>query len=287
MGTVIEVQYKGKDFTIERKIKNEFNRLYKKFSPEKKESIVYKINHRQKNKIKIDTETLYLIKKAKVFSSATGGLFDISIRPVLEAWGFGVSKSNSKIPSKSTLAKFLSFVGSKKIKIVDRYLILPEGLKIDLGGIVKGYGVDRASKIFIINNVQNFLINSGGDLIARGKNPEGKNWKIGIQDPRDSGLIKILSISNKSIATSGDYQRFFIKQGKRYHHIISPFSGKPFRKWISMTVVTRSCLEADILSTAFFGMGLKEIKKFIEKYNKKLKFYAINKNKKIFTNEEV
>jgi thiamine biosynthesis lipoprotein len=284
MDTIIEIKYKGDNRELENKIKNEFNRIYNKFSPSVKTGVLYKINHRRKDKIIIDNETKYLIEKSNYFSNLSKGIFDITIKPIIDLWGFENTDKHYTIPNKNILKRKLEFVNYKKILIKNNLLYLPKNFEIDLGGIAKGYAVDKVSKIFQQYNINDFLINAGGDLIAKGKNPDGEEWKIGIQNPRGAGIIKIIEIEKKAVATSGDYQRYFIKNGIRYHHIISPFSGQPFRKWISMTIIANTCMEADSLATVFFGMDIKTIKKTIKKYPYYIRYYAVNSENKTYTN---
>ncbi len=283
MDTVVEIKYKGKLPVVEKRIKSEFGRIYKKFSPSVKTSIVSLIN-KSGGKIKIDKETAYLIKKSIIFSKKSRGVFDITIKPVIDLWGF--EKEEKKVPAKDELEKALKFVSYEKIKLSDGFLEIPEGFEIDLGGIAKGYAVDRCAEIFMKSGVKDFLINAGGDLIVRGVNDKGKRWVVGIQNPRGGGIIKVFSVKNRAVATSGDYQRYFIKDGIRYCHILSPFTGYPFRYWISMTVIAEDCTTADALSTAFFGMDYKEIEEFLKlnREYKNIKFYGVDSKMKVFTN---
>ncbi len=282
MDTVVEVKYRGKNKSIENKIEKEFNRIYRKYSPSFKTSIISKLNS-SNGPMKLDKETLFLIKKSIYFNKVSKGVFDITIKPLIDIWGF--EKGEKRVPAPETISRALKFVSSIKIKIKDDGVYLPEGFKIDLGGIAKGYAVDRAAEIFLKSGVKNFLVNAGGDLVARGVNDKGKNWVIGIQNPRGNGIVKIFSVKNKAVATSGDYQRYFISDGVRYCHILSPFTGYPFRYWISMTVIAEDCTTADALSTAFFGMERKDILKFVENNESlKIRFFAINPKLEIFTN---
>ncbi len=282
MDTVVEVKYEGKNKSIENKIEKEFNRIYKKYSPSFETSIVSKINNSNVG-VRLDKETLFLIKKSIYFNKISKGVFDITIRPLIVIWGF--EKAEKKVPSPESILKTLKFVSSTKIKIKDDIIYLPEDFKIDLGGIAKGYAVDIAAKIFLKSGVKNFLINAGGDLVAKGINDRGESWIIGIQNPRGDGIIKTFSVKNRAVATSGDYQRYFISNGVRYCHILSPFTGYPFRYWISMTVIADDCTTADALSTAFFGMKRKDILEFVENNEKlKIKFFAIDPKLEVFTN---
>ena len=284
MDTIVEIKYKGDNQKLENKIKKEFERIYNKFSPSVKTGVLYKINHKIKDKIIIDNETKYLIEKSDYFSNLSNGIFDITIKPVIDLWGFENTDKHYSIPKDNELKEKLKLVNYKRISVKNNYLYIPENYKIDLGGIAKGYAVDKVSKIFKEYDINDFLINAGGDLMAKGRNPDGEKWKIGIQNPREAGIIKIIEINNKAVATSGDYQRYFIKNGIRYHHIISPRTGMPFRKWISMTIIANKCIESDTLATMFFGMDIRTIKKIIGHYPTPVKYYAISSEKKIYTN---
>jgi thiamine biosynthesis lipoprotein len=139
-----------------------------------------------------------------------------------------------------------------KIQIKNNKIVLPEQMKLDWGGIAKGYGVDLASQALIDMNIQKGFINAGGDIFCWGQNPDNNDWKIGIEHPRKSGFLGILSLTEMGAATSGDYQRFFIENGVRYHHIFDPSTGYPAKGRQSVTVIGPEVLFCDALSTALF-----------------------------------
>jgi len=130
-----------------------------------------------------------------------------------------------------------------------------KGMRIDLGGIAKGYAVDRAFELLTSRGYRNMIVNAGGDIRVSGRKTSGP-WVIGLQDPRDrSRIMATIEASEISVATSGDYERYFVKEGKRYHHLLNPFTGFPARQCRSVTILTEDALSADGLATAVFVMG--------------------------------
>jgi thiamine biosynthesis lipoprotein len=191
-----------------------------------------------------------LFHKAFEIYRFSGGCFDISIAPLSRIWGF-INK-DYHIPDKKELMISLSFVGMNKINIAEGRIVLKPGMSLDWGGIAKGYGVDKASQTARKKGILKGFINSGGDLFCWGKNPDNRPWQIGINHPRKSGYLGILSLSNNAAATTGDYQRFFIKNGIRYHHVFDPKTGFPAQGKQSVTVIGPEALICDALSTALF-----------------------------------
>lgn len=196
------------------------------------------------------TDVEYLIKESLNIHEKTGGCFDITVAPLKEAWGF--MSGDYRIPSKEEINKLMKRIGMGKIQIEKDELFIPPQVELDWGAIAKGYGVDLASDALIKMHIKKGFINAGGDIFCWGKNPEGNDWKIGIQHPRKKGFLGILSSSDMGAATSGDYQRFFIENGIRYHHIFNPFTGYPARGKQSVTVIGPKVLLCDALSTAVF-----------------------------------
>lgn len=151
-----------------------------------------------------------------------------------------------------------------KIKEDNGALVLLPGMKLDWGGIAKGCAIDLASRALIEMGISRGFINAGGDLYCWGKNPDGQDWNIGIQHPRSKGYLGILSITQLGAATTGDYQRFFIKDGARYHHVFDPRTGYPASGKQSVTVCGPETLLCDALSTALFVSKNPEI--IMDKY---------------------
>ncbi len=190
------------------------------------------------------------------------GSFDITVAPLSRLWGF-LSKSYL-VPEQDQIESILEHTGMEKIKKENGTLILLPGMKLDWGAIAKGYAIDLASRSLIDMGISNGFINAGGDLYCWGKNPDNQDWNIGIKHPRENGYLGILSISNLGAATTGDYQRFFMKEGVRFHHVFNPATGYPARGKQSVTVYGPETLICDALSTALFVSRQPET--ILEKY---------------------
>lgn len=217
--------------------------------------------------VKVSPETFKIVKLSKLYGKKTGGVFNITVEPLVSLWSFGGRKH---IPNQQELNKILPLINLNWVQLDKKnqtVKLAKKGMGLDLGGVGKGYAADRAITILKRYGIRNALVTTGSTTRVLGKKPDGKPWQVGIQHPRKEGeIIGILSLENQSVSTSGDYQQYFIKNGQRYHHILSPFSGMPATEVISVTVVTdKSCAEADILSTAIFVMGYPEGMQFIER----------------------
>ncbi|MBN1492738.1 MAG: FAD:protein FMN transferase, partial [Candidatus Omnitrophica bacterium] len=172
-------------------------------------------------------------------------------------WGF--SSKEFKKPSQERIDEVRAQVGWRKIALSDegeqRCMIQfsQPGVQIDLGGIAKGYICDRVSDLFIAAEVENFLVNIGGTIFAHGRSKRSRHWVAGIRDPRDrSRVIEHITLFNEAIATSGDYERYFVEDNKRYAHIIDPVTGYPVEGTVAVTVVAATAIAADAASTIMF-----------------------------------
>jgi thiamine biosynthesis lipoprotein len=205
---------------------------------------------------------LDLYRRALQVFTDSDGCFDITVAPLSRLWGF-LSKSYA-VPTPDQLQSILERVGMKKLKEENGILLLLPGMKLDWGAIAKGFAIDLASQSLIERGISSGFINAGGDLYCWGENPDNKDWNIGIKHPRKSGFLGIISISEQGAATTGDYQRYFIKEGVRYHHVFDPHTGYPAKGKQSVTVCGPETLLCDALSTALFVSSQPE--KIIEKY---------------------
>jgi len=195
------------------------------------------------------------------------GSFDISVGKLFELWK--KSSSLNKLPDKSQIDRALECTGYKKI-IIDRgnntVSFDSKCLELDFGGIGKGYAVDEVVKIIKKYDIKKGLINFGGNIYALDKPNEEKGWEVGINDPfNKSSVVDLIYINNLGVATSGDYEKFFVINGKRYSHIINPQSGFPVENLSSVTVLADSATKADALSTAFSVMGKSKTEEFVTK----------------------
>lgn len=235
----------------------EIKRIEDLLSKYKEDSEVAKLN--KLGKLKVSPETFYVIKKAKEFWRVSDGAFDISVGPLADLWGF--TEKKYRLPSEQEIKKTLALVGSDKIILQEDEFVIKFGIlsmKIDLGAIAKGYAVDCAIKKLKEKGIISCLINAGGDIYCLG-DKFGQPWNVAIQNPRGKGLLGYIELKDRGIATSGDYEKYFITHNKRYAHILNPKTGHPENSGvISVTVMAPNCLTADALATAIFVLGKKK-----------------------------
>lgn len=222
--------------------------------------------------VQVSDETFMLLEKAQECSELSGGAFDVTIGPVVDAWGFGTESPH--VPDPDTLAKAVALVNFRAVELdpgQKTVRLATPGMSIDLGGIAKGYAADRAAAVLREHGVRHALIDAGGNIVAVGTRPDGSPWHIGIRDPRGSGptdtIGPVVEISDAAVVTSGDYERFFIEGGQRYHHIFDPKTGRPADRAESATIIAPNSVDADILSTAVFVLGPVEGPKILEGLN--------------------
>ncbi len=209
--------------------------------------------------INISAELASLLEIGLKYSEYSSGVYDITLRNIIELWGFGLREPS--VPSSEAISNALNSVGYQYISIQtndNKYSVITERLVgFDFGSYGKGYILDNIKSILAKYEITDYLINYGGNIIVLGLNPKGLEWTIAIQSPRDyyNEYPIIIKSTNSSIVTSGDYERFFIENGKRYHHIFDATTGKPAYNSISATIVSDNTIESDLLSTVAFLMG--------------------------------
>jgi len=211
--------------------------------------------------LRIDARTLEVLTAAIESSRLTGGAFNIFVLPAEQLWGFKTgharrvpSPGRVEIPSGDGSDISLRSSGGRHFA-----RFLEKGIKIDLGGIAAGYAVDRAIKVLKGMNARGAIVDIGGDSYCLGMSARGTPWRVGVRDPRGRGTLTVLELSDMAVATSGDYEDFFMENGKRYSHIFDPRTGRPAASGvISATVISRSCTTADALATALVVMGKDE-----------------------------
>ncbi|MCX6551009.1 MAG: FAD:protein FMN transferase [Acidobacteria bacterium] len=204
--------------------------------------------------VEVDPEVFGLLQRASWVSAVTQGSFDITFASCGGLW----SVRNERIPDDESIAACLEHVGYRNIRLDGRRssVFLPTaGMRIGLGGIAKGYGVDRAADVLVERGITSFVVDGGGDMRVEGTDVEGP-WTVHIAHPRHPGQIfETIRLSHGSIVTSGDYLRYFERDGVRYHHIIDPTTGRPARRSVSVTVIAPTATEADGLATGLFVLG--------------------------------
>ena len=234
----------------------EINRLDTLLSTGSADSEVSKIN--QGLETNLSEDTTYLLSRSLELYDNTDHVFNIAVYPLMEAWGF--TSGNYRVPDRSTLDDLLTYTDVSKINFNQKAASVDfdmEGMKVDLGGIAKGYTSTRIMDIYKACGVTSGLVNLGGNVQVLGAKTDGSAWRIGIQDPQDSeSYLGALSIVDKAVITSGGYERYFEQDGKTYHHIIDPATGYPAENGlISVTIVSVDGTLADGLSTSLFIMG--------------------------------
>jgi thiamine biosynthesis lipoprotein len=218
-------------------------------------SQVYALNHAS-GRIALDQETYDFLRRAYDYYVLSNGAFDITVKPVLDLYDFHAEAPTP--PSAAAIAARLRFVGMDHLRFelpLSVEKTVADGVAVTVGGVAKGYAVDRAVQVLRAYGIEHAIVNAGGDLYCLGTN-HGVPWTVGIQHPDDpTALFDTVHVSNKAIATSGDYQQYFTYEGKRYHHLLDPATGKPARRARSATVLAPTTEQADALATALFTAG--------------------------------
>ena len=245
----------------------EINRIGSLFYKGNPQSPIYKFNHRQRDKIQMPPEVLKLIARSQKISRATKGSFDMTIEPLLHLYKF--SGDSLKPPEKPVIDSIKEQVGYQNITVdLENRTISARDKHIRLatGGNAKGYAVDRVIAILDSLNVDGALVNAGGDLRVLPRS-DGKKWTIGIQHPRKiNQTIAVIAIDSGAVTTSGDYEQYYIHEGKRYHHILNPKTGYPARASRSTTVIALTAELADALATGLFILGYQKGMKVLEQF---------------------
>ncbi len=226
------------------------------FSVNTRTSDVAKLNQSAGRAVQVSPETYELIQKSIGITKETEGLFDISIYPLVRAWGF--TKGEYRVPEPEELGRLLEKVDASKIQLgPDNKVTLAEGMEIDLGGIAKGYLSQKLTELFREGGAQAAVVSLGGNVQTFGKKPDGAPFIVGITDPSDgTSLLGTVQVGEKAVITSGSYQRYFERDGKVYHHIIDKRTGAPAQSDLtSVTVIGGDGVTADSLATALFVMG--------------------------------
>lgn len=266
LGTIVEITITDQDKSRQQinkaiaKAFSEIKRIEDLVSRFKSGSDIGRINSfGHENPVKVTPETIKLIEQSVEFSRLTDGAFDITVYPLIEVWGIE-DNGKQQIPPTSQLNQAKDLVGYQNIKVIKEeqsvFLTKP-GMSLDLGGIAKGYAVDKAIETLRGAGIKNALVNAGGDIYALGGKNTNEKWQVALQHPRrkDSSLT-VLRLEDQACATSGDYQRYIEIKGERFSHIINPQSGYPCQDVpASVTVLAKDCLTADALATSVFVLG--------------------------------
>ena len=275
-GTSFHVTYQC-DSDLTESIKTELMKVDASLSPFNEESVISAINNNKE--VRPDQMFIEVFNLAMGISKDTDGAFDITVAPLVNAWGFGFK--NGSQPSKQQVDSLMQIVGYQKVRLTDGIVMKHDPrIMLDCSAIAKGYGTDRVAKLLRSRGVENFMVEIGGEIVTRGVNPDHKPWKIGVTKPTDDSLHvghelqTILNVTNKAMATSGNYRNFYYKGGKKYAHTIDPKTGYPVQHSIlSATVITKSCAVADAYATSFMVMGLEKAQKVLERHPELMAYF--------------
>ena len=254
----------------------EIQRLDKLFSISSETGDIYRVNRDGEGDLSEDTRSL--LASALEYGKDTNGIFDCTIEPVMEAWGF--TTKNYRIPSDSELAELLSHVDASTVTLSGNHVTLPEDVKLDLGGIAKGFTSARVMEVFKNSGVTSGIISLGGNVQTLGTKPDEKLWRVGIQDPNDlNAMFAVVEVSDEAVITSGAYQRYFEEDGVHYHHIIDPRTGYPAESGLtSVTIISPDGTLADALSTSLFIMGPDDASAFWQNHRDKFEAIMMTEN---------
>ncbi|EDT87327.1 FAD:protein FMN transferase [Clostridium botulinum] len=287
MGTIINIKAYGKnaDKAIQACV-DKISDIENKMSLNISTSEVNKIN---KNAgiapVKVSRNTFDVVKASLIYSEKSKGSFDITVEPLVSLWGIGTDKA--RIPSKDEISNALKLINYKDVIINEKestVMLKRKGQAIDLGAIAKGYTADELKKVLLNYNVSSAFLSLGGNVYVLGNKPDKTPWKIGVQNPLEprGDYLGIVSVSDKSVVTSGNYERFFERNGKRYHHIFDTKTGYPAEKGlISVSIISDKSIDGDALSTSVYTLGLDEGKKLIESL-KGVEAIFVTNDKKVY-----
>ena len=255
MDTVMTIRAWGAEDALLARARDLAEELEAQLSATDPDSAVYALN--RTGAAELSPDAAELLRRALELCAETEGALDISVYPVVRAWGFTASDGQYRVPGEAELRKLVENVDYRRVSLEKRSASLPEGMEIDLGAVAKGYTGDRIAQLLRQSGVEHALLDLGGNIQTVGTRPDGTDWRIAVQDPRGDGILGVLAVSDKAVITSGGYERYFEDEdGRVWWHIMDPSTGYPARNGlISVTVVGDEGVFCDALSTALFILG--------------------------------
>ena len=275
-GTFYSITYQC-DNDLQKEIEAELKKVDQALSMFNQESIISKVNRNEK--VELNEMFLQVITLAQKVSQDTDGAFDITVAPLVNAWGFGF-KTGDK-PSGNSIDSLMSTVGYKKISLKGRQLFKEnKNTMLDCSAIAKGYGSDVVAAFLKKRGIDNFMVEIGGEVVTQGISEKRVPWRIGVTKPTDDSLSvdnelqTVLNVTNKAMATSGNYRNFYYKDGKKYAHTIDPKTGYPVQhSLLSATVLADNCATADAYATSFMVMGIEKAKGVLERHPELMAYF--------------
>jgi thiamine biosynthesis lipoprotein len=281
-GTTYSVTYQcGED--LQEEIEAELKKVDDEFSMFNSQSIVARLNNGEQPELSNDFIDVF--KLARQVSEDTNGAFDITVAPLVNAWGFGFK--HEQMPSKEQVDSLRELISYRYVTLKDKNITMQKpGMMLDFSAIAKGYGVDVVARLLERHDIKNYMVEIGGEITTRGINPERVPWRIGVNKPSEDALNEnhelqtILNVTDKSMATSGNYRNFYVKGGKKYAHTIDPKTGYPVQhSLLSATVLTDRCAKADAYATSFMVLGMDGAKKILERHKELMAYLIYTDNK--------
>ena len=268
-GTFYHITYQN-DTSLNNDILAELSKVDSALSMFNDKSIISRINRGEDVKTNEMFDTVFNL--AENIADNTNGAFDITVAPLVNAWGFGFKTGNP--PTKAAIDSLRSIVGYKKVALRNNRITKTDPrVMLDCSAIAKGYGCDVVAHLLQRHGIENYMVEIGGEVVTHGISEKRLPWKIGVTKPTDDSLAvdkelqTVLNVKNMAMATSGNYRNFYSKNGKKYAHTIDPKTGYPVQHNIlSATVLAKHCAEADAYATSFMVMGLDGAKKTLENH---------------------
>lgn len=267
-GTSYHIAYRSSDSVdYHQDIREIFEEIDFSMSTYNPGSLISAINRNEEG-VEPDDYFRDVFNRALEISALTEGAFDITVAPLVNAWGFGFTEPENITPP--DIDSILQFVGWGKVKLDNNRIVKEHGeMMLNMNAIAKGYTVDVVADFFDRKGVSDYMVEVGGEIRTKGRNRDNRLWRIGIDKPVDDpaalsrDLQEVLHLTGKALATSGNYRRFYIKDGQRFAHTISPVTGYPVQhNLLSATVIASTCMDADAFATAFMVMGLEKSMQF-------------------------
>ena len=275
-GTYYNIRYSSTESREEAILKrlDEFDKSLSTFNPHSTISVL-----NQGRDTVWDADFTEMYQCAQEINRLSHGAFDITVAPLVNAWGFGFK--NGLNPDDKTIDSLRQVVGFQKIRLEnDKIVKLDPRVMLDCSAIAKGYGVDVVANLLRDFGIKNFMVEIGGEVVTSGVNPDRQPWRIGVTKPTDDSLSvnnelqTVINVTDKAMATSGNYRNFYYKGGRKYAHTIDPKTGYPVQHSIlSATVITNDCATADAYATSFMVLGMEDAKKVLNRHPEMMAYF--------------
>ena len=281
-GTEYHVTYQHGS-SLHKEIEAELRKVDMSLSPFNRQSTISKVNNNEP--VELDQMFTDVFGMAMSISEETGGAFDITVAPLVNAWGFGFRDGIS--PDLHTIDSLMEIVGYRKVRLKDGKIEKQDSrMMLDCSSIAKGYGSDVVARMLERKGIENYMVEIGGEIVTKGISEKRLPWRIGVTKPTDDSLgvsreyQTVLNVTNKAMATSGNYRNFYYKNGKKYAHTIDPKTGYPVQHNIlSATVLADDCATADAYATAFMVLGLDKATAVLDKHPELMAYFIYSDEK--------